>query len=99
MIEIYLNPGATVGLEALDSGAEPSMDNLREVDNLIKELCVAQKQTWDPRLKVYQCQSLMLTKQKANVDRAHQQLMDLYNDKKEYVPLLLAMSQCLIIQK
>merc|ERR1719230_190535 len=30
MIEIYLNPDATAGLEALDSVAEPSMDNLRE---------------------------------------------------------------------
>jgi len=99
MIEIYLNPDPNAGLDALDSTAEPSMDHLREVDNLIKELSVAQKQSWDPRLKVYQCQSLMYTKQKANVERALNQLMDLYNDNKDYVPALLAMSQGLVIQK
>lgn len=99
MIEIYLNPDPNAGLEALDSAAEPSLDHLREVENLIKELSVAQKQAWNPRLKVYQCQSLMFTKQKANVERALNQLMDLYNDKKDYVPALLAMSQGLIIQK
>jgi len=99
MIEIYLNPDPNSGLEALDSATEPSLDHLREVENLIKELSVAQKQAWNPRLKVYQCQSLMFTKQKANVERALNQLMDLYNDKKDYVPALLAMSQGLIIQK
>eukprot|EP00406_Dinophysis_acuminata_P039023 CAMPEP_0179375406 /NCGR_PEP_ID=MMETSP0797-20121207/87788_1 /TAXON_ID=47934 /ORGANISM="Dinophysis acuminata, Strain DAEP01" /LENGTH=1226 /DNA_ID=CAMNT_0021091415 /DNA_START=14 /DNA_END=3695 /DNA_ORIENTATION=- len=99
MIEIYLNPDPNAGLDALDSTAEPSMDHLREVDSLIKELAAAQKQAWNPRLKVYQCQSLMFTKQKGNVERALQQLMDIYNDKKDYVPALLAMSQGLIIQK
>jgi len=99
MIEIYLNPDPNSGLEALDSATEPSLEHLREVENLIKELSVAQKQAWNPRLKVYQCQSLMFTKQKANVERALNQLMDLYNDQKDYVPALLAMSQGLIIQK
>jgi len=99
MIEIYLNPDANAGLDSLDSAQEPSMEHLREVDTLIKELSVAQKQAWNPRLKVYQCQSLMFTKQKGNVERALHQLMDIYNDKKDYVPALLAMSQGLIIQK
>jgi len=99
MIEIYLNPDPNAGLDALDAATEPSLDHLREVDNLIKELSVAQKQAWNPRIKVYQCQSLMFTKQKGNVERALNQLMDLYNDKKDYVPALLAMSQGLIIQK
>lgn len=99
MIEIYLNPDPNAGLDSLDSAAEPSMDHLREVDNLIKELSSTQKQAWNPRLKVYQCQSLMFTKQKANVERALNQLMDIYNDQKDYVPALLAMSQGLIIQK
>eukprot|EP00443_Scrippsiella_acuminata_P048484 CAMPEP_0115266888 /NCGR_PEP_ID=MMETSP0270-20121206/51703_1 /TAXON_ID=71861 /ORGANISM="Scrippsiella trochoidea, Strain CCMP3099" /LENGTH=1292 /DNA_ID=CAMNT_0002683005 /DNA_START=234 /DNA_END=4112 /DNA_ORIENTATION=- len=99
MIEIYLNPDPSAGLDALDSGVEPSNEHLREVDNLIKELSVAQKQAWNPRLKVYQCQSLMFTKNKQNVERALNQLMDIYNDKKDYVPALLAMSQGLIIQK
>jgi len=97
MIEIYLNPDANAGMEALE--AEPSMDQLREVDNLIKELISAQKQAWNPRLKVYQCQGLMFTKQKSNVERALTQLMDIYNDKKDYVPALLAVAQGLIIQK
>jgi len=99
MIEIYLNPDPNAGLEALDSATEVSLEHLREVDNLIKELSVAQKQAWNPRLKVYQCQALMFTKQKANVEKALNQLVDLYNDKKEYVPALLAMSQGLVIQK
>eukprot|EP00928_Gymnodinium_smaydae_P093057 TRINITY_DN7707_c1_g1_i1.p1 TRINITY_DN7707_c1_g1~~TRINITY_DN7707_c1_g1_i1.p1 ORF type:complete len:1369 (+),score=395.70 TRINITY_DN7707_c1_g1_i1:73-4107(+) len=98
MIEIYLNPDSSAGLEALDSAADAG-DNLHEVDNLIKELSAAQKQAWNPRLKVYQCQSLMFTKQKANVERALSQLMELYTDKKDYIPALLAMSQGLIIQK
>merc|ERR1719265_2128745 len=54
MIEIYLNPDLNSGgLEALDSTTEPSLDHLREVENLIKELSTAQKQAWNPRLKVY----------------------------------------------
>mmetsp|Transcript_138949 Transcript_138949/g.443691 ORF Transcript_138949/g.443691 Transcript_138949/m.443691 type:complete len:1347 (-) Transcript_138949:215-4255(-) len=99
MIEIYLNPDPSAGLESLEAAVEPSNDHLREVDNLIKELSAAQKQAWNPRLKVYQCQSLMFTKQKHNVERALNQLMDIYNDKKDYVPALLAMAQGLIIQK
>merc|ERR1712093_765306 len=88
-----------MGEALLDSNTEPSLDHLREVENLIKELSVAQKQAWNPRLKVYQCQSLMFSKQKQNVERALTQLMDIYNEKKDYVPALLAMSQGLIIQK
>merc|ERR1719421_58868 len=99
MIEIYLNPDPNAGIESLDASTEPSMDHLREVDNLIKELSVAQKQAWNPRLKVYTCQSLIFTKQKANVERALNQLMDIYNENKNYVPALLAMSQGLIVQK
>ena len=57
------------------------------MDNLVKELSVAQKQAWNPRIKVYQCQSLMFTKQKGNVERALNQLMDIYNDKKDYVQI------------
>ena len=37
MIEIYLNPDPQAGLDALDAAAEPSLDHLREVDNLVKE--------------------------------------------------------------
>ena len=37
--------------------------------------------------KVYQCQSLMFTKQKASVERALNQLMDIYNDKKDFIGL------------
>uniref|UniRef100_A0A7S2HRG3 Tetratricopeptide repeat protein 21B n=1 Tax=Zooxanthella nutricula TaxID=1333877 RepID=A0A7S2HRG3_9DINO len=99
MIEIYLNPDPNAGLEALEAPSDASNDNLREVDSLIKELSVAQKTARNPRLKVYQCQSLMFTKQKQNVERALNQLMEIYNDKKDYVPALLAMSQGLIIQK
>jgi len=83
----------------LDAGSEPLSENLREVDNLIKELSGVHKQAWNPRLKVYQCQSLMFTKNKSNVERALANLMDLYNDKKDYIPGLLAMAQGLIIQK
>lgn len=101
MIEIYLNPDPSSGLESLEAAetiGQSFNDNLREVDNLIKELSTAQK-AWTARLKVYQCQSLMFTKQKNNVERALNQLMDIYNDKKDYVPALLAMAQGLIIQK
>ncbi|CAJ1394226.1 unnamed protein product [Effrenium voratum] len=99
MIEIYLNPDPNAGLDSLDVATEPLNDNLREVDNLLKELSQVNKQSWNPRLKVYQCQSLMFTKQKTNVEHALSQLMDIYNDKKDYIPALLAMSQGLIIQK
>lgn len=99
MIEIYLNPDPYAGYDSLDTSAEPLTDNLREVDNLIKELMSVQGQAWNPRLKVYQCQCLMFTKQKQNVERALNQLMDVYNENKDYIPALVAMSQGLIIQK
>merc|ERR1712070_988886 len=47
MIEIYLNPDPNSGLESLDSATEPSMDHLREVENLIKELGNVSKQAWN----------------------------------------------------
>jgi len=99
MIEIYLNPDPNAGMELLDVASEPSADHLREVENLIKELTIAGKNVWNPRLKVYDCQRLIFTKQKGNVDRALSHLMDIYNETKDFVPALLAMSQGLIIQK
>jgi len=104
MIEIYLLPAdPNAGFEALESSNETSGDNFKEVDNLLQELRASQpyhKSTvWSPRWKVYECQAMMFTKQKAKVESALAALMDLYNENKDYVPALLAMSQGFIIQK
>lgn len=45
------------------------------------------------RLRVFQAQNAIFTKRKADVDRGLQTLMEIYNDDKNYVPALLAMSQ------
>ena len=53
-----------------------------------------------PRIRVYQCQNLIFTKRKQEVDRGLGMLMELFNEAsgayKNYVPLILAMSQALI---
>jgi len=100
MIEIYLNPDPSAGLDSLDAAAEPAnMDNLKEVDTLIKELSAVDKQAWNPRIKVYQSQSLIFTKNKQNVERGLTLLTEICNEKKDCIPALLVSSQALIILK
>eukprot|EP00397_Hematodinium_sp_SG-2012_P003040 GEMP01003048.1.p1 GENE.GEMP01003048.1~~GEMP01003048.1.p1 ORF type:complete len:1354 (+),score=364.56 GEMP01003048.1:31-4062(+) len=98
MIEIYLHPDPTAGIEGLDPSVEIALDRLSEVDDLINELA-KYTQGWNPRLKVYQSQVLILSKKKPGVERGLALLMEIVNENKNYAPALLAMSEGLIVQK
>lgn len=55
---------------------------------------------WVLRIKVYECQSLMFTKVKGNIEKAVQMLMVLHErGNKNFVPALLAMAQAFVLQK
>lgn len=97
MIEILLSPNSNAGIESLDASTEPNLDDLREVDNLIEKLEVVAQQAFLPRLRVYKCQSLIFTKNKASVEKALAQLLDM-DDINNNVPALLAMSEGCIVQ-
>jgi len=98
MIEIYLNPDPTAGIEGLDPNVEIGSDRLSEVDGLIHELAKTSN-GWNPRLKVYQTQSLILSKKSQNITMALSILTNIVTEHKNYYPALLAMAEGLIVQK
>jgi tetratricopeptide repeat protein 21B len=114
MIEVYMNADAQSDVESLEQGTESGhMDHLREVDQLVKDLCLCGKLSksvgpvgtsetnWMLRIKVYECQSLMFTRVKANVENSVYLLTQIFErpQHRNYVPALLALSQALVIQK
>lgn len=103
MIEVYLNADNAADVESLDAGGEPAAgEHLREVDALVKELGSRAHGNQDLmlRIKVYECQSLMFTRVKGNVEKAVNVLSNIYDrGNRNYVPALLAMAQALVIQK
>jgi tetratricopeptide repeat protein 21B len=102
MIEVYLNAENGTDIESLDCSTEPAIEHLREVDSLLKELAqkVKNNPDWVLRIKVYECQSLMFTKVKGNIEKAVQMLMVLHErGNKNFVPALLAMAQAFVLQK
>lgn len=80
------------------------LDLFREAEALLKELVACTATPWDPKLRVYKAWSLMFTRQKASIEQAATRLGEAVQQQttdagRESVPLLLAMSQQLILQK
>jgi tetratricopeptide repeat protein 21B len=114
MIEVYMNADAQSDVESLEQGTDSGhADHLREVDHLVKDLSLCSKLSrsfgpvgtsetnWLLRIKVYECQSLMFSRVKANVENAVYLLTQIFErpQHRNYVPALLALSQALVIQK
>ncbi|KAF4751187.1 Tetratricopeptide repeat protein 21B, partial [Perkinsus olseni] len=80
MIEIYLFPDASDGcsLEGLDPTGSPVMTNIAEAKDLCRELAERGRQGWNPKLRVLRSQADLLTRNKATVDAALNDLMALY---------------------
>ncbi|KAI9362925.1 hypothetical protein DFJ73DRAFT_542372 [Zopfochytrium polystomum] len=101
MIEIFLNPdNDTLGGEALESVTDnaPEIADDRDeseflavitVDKLQKELPQSPKSL---RTQVLECHSWMVTKQKAEIERALSKFTEILNAEKDYVPALLGIS-------
>ena len=97
LVELFLNPADdTIGGEALESttdatkrqsewGSDPELAGILTADQLIKEL--VQNNT-SLRVQVLECQALMATKQKSEIERAINQLMDVLNIVRDYIPAL-----------
>ena len=112
---IYEDPRAlSFCTRSLEQGTDSGhADHLREVDHLVKDLSLCSKLSrsfgpvgtsetnWLLRIKVYECQSLMFSRVKANVENAVYLLTQIFErpQHRNYVPALLALSQALVIQK
>lgn len=107
MIEIFLNPdNDTFGGEALESVADYATNNESSSDSemlsiltaekLLKELCQNPKSL---RTQILECNTLLATKQKAEIERALNGYMAILNTEKDYVPALLGMSIAYMLQK
>ncbi|CEL95321.1 unnamed protein product [Vitrella brassicaformis CCMP3155] len=102
MVEIYLRGDEGGGLDQLENAdLAVNAETVKEVEGLLAELQQCAKSTRDMRIQIYQAEVLMATRQKSQIERALQQLLQLltYNRYRDYVPALLAMSNGLIMQK
>jgi len=113
MIDIYMFPDSSRGsLEALQDASNcHSEQHSREVESLLQDLFQASNAggngngggggsgVGSARLRVLQSQNAILTKRKADVEKGLQLLVELFNEDRNYVPALLAMSQALLITK
>ncbi|KAI8590199.1 hypothetical protein BDZ88DRAFT_415862 [Geranomyces variabilis] len=108
MIEIFLNPdNETLGGEALENatdessaaGARKGESELLAVltaDKLLKELPQSPKSL---QTQVLECNALLATKQKTEIERALNRFMEMLNVERDHVPALLGMAICHMLLK
>ncbi|KAF4673755.1 Tetratricopeptide repeat protein 21B [Perkinsus chesapeaki] len=101
MIEIYLFPDVSDGcsLEGLNPTSITPPGHIAEARNLCYELAEQERHGWTPKLRVLRSQAELLTRSKPAVDAAMNDLMNLFNETRTYVPALLAVSQGLVLSK
>jgi len=97
-----LNADNSADVESLDAPAEAGSEHLREVDTLVKELAAKAHGNNDLllRIRVYECQALMFTRNKAKAEQALNILGNIFErGNKNFVPALLATAQAQVITK
>ncbi len=96
MIEIYLNPLNEMLVTQTTGEPEytPTPDNIRAAQDLITELNNRGVDT-----TIIECNAMIHTKQKANLELAAKRLQDLLTKHKDYIPALVCMALCKFIQK
>lgn len=95
MIEIYLNPANEMIFSSQgDTGYATTEQNIQMARELIEDL---QKTGVDT--SILDCNALISTKQKSELELAAKTLQNLLAKNKDYVPALVAMGLCKFIQK
>lgn len=94
MIEIYLNPLNEMLVTQTTGEPEftPTADNIRGAQDLIAELNHRGIDT-----TIIECNALIHTKQKTNLELAAKRLGDLLTKQKDYIPALVSMALCKFI--
>lgn len=94
MIEIYLNPGlAASGGEGAWLDASSAKDHRKSNSSMQNALIASDQLLRDNSLnsnclKVLKCRSQMASGEKAEIEKAVNQLLDLLNEDKDYIPAL-----------
>jgi len=101
MIELYLNPDQEGAWEEKENehGAldESTIAHIAAAETLLKEL---QPKARDPmRFKVLASYCALATRQKANVDRAMQNFIQLLEQDQDYLPAVLGMATGFMVEK
>jgi len=95
MIEIYLNPANEMIWTAVgESEYSTKPENIQAAQDLIHEL---QQRNVDTT--ILECQSLIFTKSKQNLEQAEKRLKEMLSKSKDYVPALVNLALCKFIQK
>lgn len=96
MIEIYLNPlnEMLVTQTTGEPEYQPTPDNIKAAQDLITELNHRGADT-----SIIECNALIHSKQKANLELASKRLQDVLNKQKDYIPALVTMALCKFIMK
>lgn len=95
MIDIYLNPLNDMIFSSIgETEYSTTPDNIRAAQDLITEL-----NNRGVDCSIIECNALIHSKVKANLDIASKKLQDILTKNKEYVPALVCMALCKFIQK
>jgi tetratricopeptide repeat protein 21B len=95
MIEIYLNPANDLIYSSiLETDYQTTADNIGAAKSLIKELNMKGTDT-----SVLECQILIASKEKTNLEAASKQLKNLLAKNSQYVPGNVVMGLCLFLMK
>ena len=95
MIEIYLNPLNEMIFTSIgEPEYTPTPDNIRAAQDLIAELNHRGVDT-----TIIECNAMIHTKQKANLELASKRLSDLLAKHKDYIPALVSIALCKFVQK
>ena len=95
MIELYINPDNETLWD--DQETEESAEAVRVAEKLLREL----HGMTDPqslKYRVLESYQLLATKQKANVDRAMHNFIEILETEKDYLPALLGMSTAFMLE-
>ena len=96
MIDIYLNPHNELIFSSASNDASytSSADNIRAAETLLQELQAKESDT-----TIAECNILIHSKKKENVESAQKRLNEILSKNKEYVPALVLMALCKFILK
>lgn len=93
MIEIYLNPlNEMIFTSQNEPEYTPTVDNIKAAQDLIAELNNRGVDT-----TIIECNAMIHTKQKANLEQASKKLADLLSKHKDYIPALVSIALCKFI--
>jgi tetratricopeptide repeat protein 21B len=97
MIELYLNPDDDVLWSTSDQNIKVNEECLGAAESLIKEF--KERAPQDPLVGIYEAYSGIFRRQKPIIEKSLGKLSEILQQKKEYVPALVAMSIAKFLMK